>query len=113
MSGQLMSLKDLSISLNKIHNASQKNTSSSIPSLDADIACNVVDHIFRHIDLCLKENKSKFQLSLFAKSFIRGIMTDNVKGGINNFLQNMNDEDVRTLLNDIQKELNKRKLDGR
>lgn len=112
MSGQLMALKDLSISLNKIHDVSQKNV-PPVPSLDIDIACDVVDHIFRCIDLCLKENKSKYQLSLFTKSFIRGVLTDNVKGGINNFIRNMNNEDVKAMLNDIQKELNKRKLDGR
>ncbi len=104
--GQLMALKDLSISLNK-----HKNTKVLVPFGDADISCNIVDHIFRHIDLCLKENKSKFQISLFARSFIRGILTDNVKGGINNFLKNMNDEDIRSLLDNIQIELNKRQKD--
>jgi hypothetical protein len=107
--GQLMALKDLSISLNK-HNISHKGTVSPIAYLDTDIdiACDIVDHIFRHIDLCLKENKSKYQISLFARSFIRGILTDNVKGGINNFLKNMNDEDIRELLDNIQIELDKR-----
>lgn len=112
--GQSMSLKDLAISLDRhhIHNVSQKAV-PPIPSVDTDIACNVVDLIFHYVDLCLRENKSKYQVSLFAKSFIRGILNDNVKGGINNFVTNMNDEEIRAMLDDIQKELNKRKLDGK
>lgn len=112
MTGQLMTLRDLSVSLNR-HNVqiAKKDTPPRIPSIYSDVACNVVDQIFRYIDTCLKENKSKYQVSLFAKSFIRGIMTDNVKGGINNFIQNMNDDDVKALLKDIQKELDKVKLE--
>ncbi len=76
---------------------------------DTDAACNIVNHIFRSIDTCLKEDKSKVKLSLFAKSFIKGVMTDNVKFGINDFIRNMNDKDIRNLLNAIQEELDKRK----
>ena len=77
--------------------------------IDTDAACNIVGHIFRYIDLCLKEDKSKVQLSLFAKSFIKGILTNNVKTGIDNFVRNMNDKEIRSLLDDIQNEINKRK----
>ncbi len=113
LTGQSMSLKDLAISLDKhhIHKISQK----SIPhmsSVETDIACGVVDLIFHYVDVCLRENKSKYQVSLFAKSFIKGILNDNVKGGINNFITNMNDEEIKAMLDDIQKELDKRKLDG-
>ncbi len=106
---RLMALKDLSISLTK-HHIQNTPQNVSITSADAEIACDVVDHIFKSIDICLKENKSKYQVSLFARSFIRGILTDNVKGGISSFIKNMNDEDVGALLDDMQKELDKRKI---
>ena len=87
--------------------ASPKEISKEIR--DTDAACSIVGHIFHSIDMCLKEDKSKIQLSLFAKSFIRGILTSNVKTGIDNFIRNMNDQEIRTLLDSIQGELNKRK----
>ncbi len=76
---------------------------------DTDAACNIVEHIFRSIDTCIREDKSKIKLSMFAKSFIKGIMTDNVKNSINDFVRNMDDRDIKNLLNDIQLELDKRK----
>ena len=41
----------------------------------------MVGHIFRSIDMCLEEDKSKVKLSLFTKSFIKGILTNTVKTG--------------------------------
>ena len=85
----------------------QKDASRAIRNTDA--ACNIVNHIFRYIDICLKDDKSKAKLSLFAKSFIRGMLTNNVKNGIDDFIRNMNDREIRSLLDDIQNELDKRK----
>ena len=76
---------------------------------DTDTACNIVHHIFSSIDVCLKEDKSKVKLSGFTKSFIRSILTGGVKSGIDDFIRNMNDKEIRALLNDIQSELDKRK----
>jgi hypothetical protein len=85
----------------------QRDVSREIRNTDA--ACNIVNHIFRYIDICLKDDKSKVKLSLFAKSFIKGMLTNNVKTGIDNFIRNMNDQEIRSLLDDIQYELDKRK----
>ena len=109
----LMALKDLHSSLEKHKIVSRPSEITIQQNIDSHVACNVVDHIFNYIDICLKEDKSKMKLSLFAKSFIRGILTDSVRGGINDFILNMNDKEVRALLDDMQKELNKRRLDGR
>ena len=76
---------------------------------DTDAACNIVHHIFSSIDICLKEDKSKVKLSGFTKSFIRSMLTSGVKNGIDDFIRNMNDKEIRVLLNDIQSELDKRK----
>ena len=111
--GQLMALKDLHSSLEKHKIIARYNEVTIQPNIDPQVACKVVDHIFNYIDVCLKEDKSKIKLSLFAKSFIRGILTDGVRNGINDFIFNMNDKEVKALLDDMQKELNKRRLDGR
>lgn len=120
-------LKDLQGSLNKHHVAvplgsvdqlqigkgitrdtdTQRDISREVR--DTDTACNIVGHIFRYIDICLKDDKSKVKLSLFAKSFIKGMLTSNIKTGIDNFIRNMNDKEVRSLLDDIQHELDRRK----
>lgn len=92
--------KNITIDTNEKMNVSVRNT---------DTACNIVNHIFRYIDICLKDDKSKVKLSLFAKSFIRGMLTSNVKTGIDDFIRNMNDKEISSLLDDIQHELNKRK----
>lgn len=76
---------------------------------DTDAACNIVSHIFRAIDTCIKDDKSKVKLSLFTKSFIKGVLTNTVKTGIDDFIKNMDDQDIRNLLDDIQRELDKRK----
>ena len=111
--GQLMSLKDLHSSLEKHKIVHRSHDVVIQQNIDPEIACKIVDHIFNYIDICLKEDKSKMKLSLFAKSFIRGILTDGVRGGINDFILNMNDKEVKALLDDMQKELNKRKIEGR
>lgn len=77
---------------------------------ESKIAQNIVDHIFEHIRVCLREDRSRKQLSLFAKSFIGGILNQKTLGGINDFIDGMNDEDLNSLLDDIQKELNKRRF---
>lgn len=111
--GQLMALKDLHSSLEKHKIVSRSNEIVIQQNIDSKVACDVVDHIFRYIDMCIKDDKSKMKLSLFAKSFIRGLLTDSVRSGINNFILNMNDKEVKEMLDDMQKELNKRRLDGR
>lgn len=113
-------LKDLQCSLSKHHigvapgNIKQthnisKDSQVDTNEIDTDVACNIVEHIFHSIDTCLKEDKSKIKLSLFAKSFIKGILTNSVKDGIDNFIRNMNDQEIRSLLDIIQIELNKRR----
>jgi hypothetical protein len=118
-------LKDLQGSINKHHVAVPPGNAGQIQagkcrdigtqkdiymeSRNTDAACNIVNHIFRYIDICLKDDKSKSKLSLFAKSFIRGMLTNNVKNGIEDFIRNMNDYEIRSLLDDIQHELDKRK----
>lgn len=115
-------LKDLQSSLSKRHigvasGSTYKGTNKDINTqreshkeeIDTDIACDIVRHIFGSIDMCLEEDKSKVKLSLFTKSFIKGILTSTVRTGIDDFIRNMNNRDIKSLLNNIQGELDKRK----
>ena len=113
-------LKDLQSSLSKHHIAvtpgsADKGTTKDIQreshreAADTDIACDIVRHIFGSIDMCLEEDRSKVKLSLFTKSFIKGILTGTVRTGIDDFIKNMNNRDIRSLLDNIQEELDKRK----
>jgi hypothetical protein len=120
-------LKDLQSSLSKRHIAvsqgsadktqiitgTTKDTSihneTHRESIDTGIACDIVGRIFRSIDMCLEEDRSKVKLSLFTKSFIKGILTGTVRTGIDDFIKNMNNRDIRSLLDNIQEELDKRK----
>lgn len=88
--------------------ASKSSLQAYAIRMDTEVACNIVDHIFRYIDLCLRENKSKVEINLFTKSFIRSILSEKVKNGITDFIVNMNDKEVKSLLDDIQKELGQR-----
>lgn len=114
---KLMTLRDLKEQLKLSHSSLEKYKivprEANIQNIDSQVACDVVDHIFRYIDICLKEDKSKMKLSLFAKSFIKGMLTESVRNGINDFILNMNDKEVKAMLDDMQKELNKRRLDGK
>lgn len=80
-----------------------------IAELDAQIACNVVNHMFTYINQCIQNDKSRIKLNMLTKSFIRGLLNDRVREGMNDFIRNMYEDEIRNLLNDIQKELNKRR----
>jgi len=106
---QVQLIRDTKLSVKDIGNGNEPLNLSSREIRETDAACNIVSHIFHSIDMCIKEDKSKVKLNLFAKSFIKGILTSNVKTGIDDFIKNMNNQDIRALLDDIQKELDKRK----
>lgn len=75
---------------------------------DAEIACNIVDHMFKYIDSCIKEDKSRIKLNALTKSFVRGLLNSKVKGGMTDFIMNMYEEEVTKLVDDIQRELDQR-----
>lgn len=73
--------------------------------VNSDKACNIVGLIFKFINNCLDENKSKKEISLFARSLIKGVLNDKTKHGINDFIKNMPDKDIEVLLDEIKSEL--------
>ena len=104
-----MSLKDLVIPSRKVDRKIDRNVYRNIGvNRDTDVACSIVGRIFDYAGICLKENKSKVKISLFTKSFISGILTDNVRKGLMDFVSNMNDREIKMLLEDIQNDLKRR-----
>lgn len=79
-------------------------------SRNAQIACAVIDVTFDQISSCIKSDKSKIKLSFFAKGMIQGMLGDKTKNGIKEYVNNMYDKDINDLLDDVQKELDKRKV---
>lgn len=79
-------------------------------SRDAQIACAIIDVLFDQISSCIKSDKSKMKLNFFAKGMIQGMLGDKTKNGIKEYVNNMYDKDINTLLDDIQKELDNRKI---
>lgn len=80
----------------------------SIANRDSEAACMIVTHLFGYIDLCLKEDKSKVKLNKLTKAFVQGILRNSVRDGINDFLRNMNDTEIKGLLDAIQRDMNYR-----
>lgn len=76
---------------------------------DAQIACGIVRVIFENVASCVQGDRSKVKLNMFEKGVIGGMINEKVMLGINKYVENMSDNDIRALLNDIEKELSKRR----
>ncbi len=109
-------LKNLKANLDKVKPSgalvsgadSSRTTVRPHNTRDAESACKVVSHIFEYVGLCLREDKSKVKVSLFAKAFIQNILKDSVRDGINEFVMNMNDKELKLLLDEIEKDIDYR-----
>lgn len=81
----------------------------NVNTKDVVIAGAIVDTIFREVNSCVQGDRSKIKLNMFEKGVIGGMLNSKVQNGIKNFILNMNDNDVKIMLDGIQRELNKRK----
>ncbi len=100
---------DLHRAFDRVHVVHKIHEKSKAEGSEARIACEVVGSIFKYINICIKQNKSKKKLSDFTRTFISAILTDRTKGGLDDYLYNMDDSEVEKLLDEIQISLNKRK----
>lgn len=75
---------------------------------DSTIACNIVKTIFKHINLCLQNDRSRQKVNMFEKGVIKGMLGDRTLNGINNYIFNMYPLDVKNLMNDLEEEIKKR-----
>ena len=75
---------------------------------DHIIATKIVDLLFKHINMCIKLDRSKVKLNPFEKGIISGMLSDKTAKGINNYILNMYPSDIKILMNDIESEIKKR-----
>lgn len=81
------------------------NKDYSYDYVNSDKACHIVGSIFKFINVCLNENKSNKEISLFTRTFIKGVLNDKTKYGIYSFIRNMPDNEIEKMLNEIKSEL--------
>jgi hypothetical protein len=75
---------------------------------DYIIACNLVDVLYRHIYDSLQNDRSRVKVNMLTKSFIKSSLRNTVEG-TKEYVKGMYPEDMMSLIDDMQKELNKRK----
>lgn len=75
--------------------------------LDADIACNLVDILFRHVLASVQTDRSSVKLNMFQRGMIGGVL-GKTRYGTKEYLAGMRNEDIKLLLDDIEKELVRR-----
>lgn len=76
---------------------------------DYDIAVDIVNDLFNNISLCLQKDRSRVKINMLAKGYIKYVLSDGVREGIADFVRGMYPEDMKLLLNDIERDVNKRK----
>lgn len=76
---------------------------------DYDIAVDIINDIFNNIGLCLKKDRSRVKINMLAKGYISYILKDSAREGIADFVRGMYPEDMKLLLNDIERDIKKRK----
>lgn len=103
-------LKDLQLTINRLKEQEvlQAAQMRAKQEIDTDIACNIIEILFKHVIICLKEDKSKVKLNKLEKSFIQSIINERTVNGIKEFIRNMENREINTSLTDIQKELLRR-----
>jgi hypothetical protein len=98
-------LKDLRLPSKDNHN--KIGTKEEIDK-DYDIAVDIVNDLFKNIRLCLDRDRSRVKINMLAKGFIKYNLSDGVKEGIAEFVRGMYPEDMKLLLNDIERDIRKR-----
>jgi hypothetical protein len=104
-------LKDLRLPSKDNNNkiVPKKVVSKDEIDIDYDIAVDIVNDLFNNISLCLKRDRSRVKINMLAKGYIKYILSDGVREGIADFVRGMYPEDMKILLNDFERDINKRK----
>lgn len=88
----------------------QRTVQHTIISVDADIACRVFDILFDQIEKCIYQDRSRVKINMLTKGMISRMLGNDTRNGVKEYIANMYDNEIKELLTDIQKELNRRKL---
>lgn len=100
----MLSLKDLRIPQKGTKFAVHK----SVSNIDAEIARNLVDILYRHVLASIQMDRSSVKLNALTRGMIGGVL-GRTKDGTKEYVIGMRVEDISALLNDVEKELAKRK----
>ncbi len=101
----MLSLKDLKIPVMKkrVKSVIQKGSN------DSQVAINLVDILFRHVMASVQMDRSSVKLNALTRGMI-GRVLGQTRDGTKEYIFGMRDEDIKVLLNDIEKELNRRRM---
>lgn len=77
-------------------------------NIDAEIACDLVDILFKHVLASVQMDRSSVKLNAFTRGMIGGVL-GKTRDGTKEYVVGMRNEDIKALLNDIERELTKRK----
>lgn len=95
---------------NLINRRIDNKIDSKIDNLDADIACNIVDIVFKYIDISLRENKSIYKVDMIAKALIESlILKDATRDGVKSFIRGMYPGMSKAMIDEMQREMEKRR----
>jgi len=76
--------------------------------VDTEITCNLVDILFKHVLMSIQHDRSSVKLNALTRGVIGGVL-GNTRDGTKDYLMGMRNEDLNILLDDMEKELSKRK----
>ena len=91
---------------NKI-NTQKSTTNSKVLNVDAGIAINLIDILFKHVLSSIQYDRSSVKLNAFQRGMIGGVV-GKTRDGTKSYVQGMTKEDISTLLDDLEKELIRR-----
>lgn len=77
-------------------------------NIDTDISCNLVDILFKHVVASVQMDRSEVKLNALTRGMIGGVL-GKTRDGTKEYIAGMRNEDIKLLLDDIEKELAKRK----
>ena len=92
---------------NKI-NTQKSTTNSKVLSIDTEIAINLIDILFKHVLSSIQYDRSSVKLNAFQRGMIGGVV-GKTRDGTTDYVIGMRSDDIKLLLDDIEKELMKRK----
>lgn len=82
---------------------------SNTISPDTQITYNILERLYYHINLSLKNDRSTVKLNMFEKGIVRSGL-ETVMPGTKKYIEGMYSEDIKLLVDDIERELaNRRK----
>lgn len=77
-------------------------------SLDTEISCNILEILYWHINQSLQKDRSTVKLNMLEKGIVKsGLNT--VMPGTKKYIEGMLTNEIKLLLDDIERELVKRK----